>query len=75
MSKNIPEKLPPRYLSVIQASAITGLHPNTIRNKIKSGELKAVRAGSRIIRIELSELENLFTEYKAGVFGIWSTHS
>jgi|688.fasta_scaffold99556_3 excisionase family DNA binding protein len=66
------ENLPPKYVSVIQAGAITGLHPNTIRNKIKSGELKAVRAGSRIIRIELSELENLFSEYKRGEFGIWS---
>jgi excisionase family DNA binding protein len=66
------ENLPPKYVSVVQAGAITGLHPNTIRNKIKSGELKAVRAGSRIIRIELSELENLFTEYKRGEFGIWS---
>jgi excisionase family DNA binding protein len=62
----------PIYVSVIQAGALTGLHPNTIRNKIKSGELKAVRSGSRIIRIELSELKNLFTEYKGGEFGIWS---
>lgn len=66
------ENLPPKYVSVIQAGAITGLHPNTIRNKIKSGDLKAVRAGSRIIRIELSELENLFSEYKRGEFGLWS---
>ena len=66
------EKLPPKYVSIIQAGAITGLHPNTIRNKIKSGEIKAVRAGSRIIRIELSELENLFTDYRGGEFGIWS---
>jgi excisionase family DNA binding protein len=66
------ENLPPKYVSVVQAGAITGLHPNTIRNKIKSGDLKAVRVGSRIIRIELSELENLFSEYKRGEFGIWS---
>jgi excisionase family DNA binding protein len=66
------EKLPPKYVSIVQASALVGLHPNTIRNKIKSGELKAVRAGSRIIRIELSELENLFTDYRGGEFGIWS---
>ena len=69
------EKLPPRYVSIIQAGAITGLHPNTIRNKIKSGEIKAVRAGLRIIRIELSELENLFTEYREGEFGIWNIRS
>lgn len=69
------EKIPPRYVSVIQAGAITGLHPNTIRNKIKSGEIKAVRAGLRIIRIELSELENLFKEYREGEFGIWNIRS
>lgn len=69
------EQIPPRYVSVIQAGAITGLHPNTIRNKIKSGEIKAVRAGLRIIRIELSELENLFKEYREGEFGIWNQNS
>jgi excisionase family DNA binding protein len=66
------ENLPPKYVSVIQAGAITGLHPNTIRNKLKSGEIRGVRAGSRIIRIELTELDKLFTEYKRGEFGIWS---
>jgi len=69
------EQLPPKYVSIIQAGALTGLHPNTIRNKIKSGEIKAVRAGLRIIRIELSELENLFKEYREGEFGIWSKNS
>jgi excisionase family DNA binding protein len=62
----------PKYKTIKQASDITGLHPNTIRNYIHTGKIKAVRAGSRVIRIEVSEIDKLFTEYKRGEFGIWS---
>ena len=61
----------PKYLSIKQASIITGLHANTIRNYIRIGKLKAVRVGARIVRIEKSELENLFAEYVGGEFGTW----
>ena len=60
-----------KYVSIKQASTITGLHANTIRNYIRIGKLKAVRVGARIVRIEKSELENLFADYVGGEFGTW----
>jgi predicted site-specific integrase-resolvase len=69
------EQLPPKYLSIKQASEIYGLSVQTLRNYIAKGKLKVKRIDSRIIRIEISELENLFTDYRGGEFGIWSTHS
>lgn len=46
-------------------------HVNTIRNKVASGELPAVRIGARIIRVRRADLEALFTPYKSGEYGIW----
>ena len=71
MSINVPDIAQPKYLSIKEASTITGLHANTIRNYIRIGKLKAVRVGARIVRIERSELENLFAEYVGGEFGSW----
>jgi excisionase family DNA binding protein len=62
----------PKYLSIKQASIITGLHANTIRSYIRTGKLKAVRVGARIIRIEQGELENLFAQYVGGEFSVWN---
>jgi predicted site-specific integrase-resolvase len=66
------ETLPPKYISIKQASEIYGLSINTLRSYISKGKLKVKRIDSRIIRIEISELENLFTDYKGGEFGVWS---
>ena len=71
MSIITPETGQQKYISIKQASTITGLHANTIRNYIRIGKLKAVRVGARIVRIEKSELENLFAEYVGGEFGVW----
>ncbi len=71
MKTKVPDIAQPKYLSIRQASIITGLHANTIRNYIRIGKLKAVRVGARIVRIERSELENLFAEYVGGEFGSW----
>jgi len=60
-----------KYLTIKQASTITGLHANTIRSYIRIGKLKAVRVGARIVRIERSELENLFADYVGGEYGVW----
>jgi excisionase family DNA binding protein len=68
-----PEIGQQKYLSIKQASTITGLHANTIRNYIRIGKLKAVRVGARIVRIERSELDNLFAQYVGGEFGTWSS--
>ena len=71
MSVNEPNNIP-TSLSIAQAAEIKGVHKNTIRNRIKDGSLPAVRLGRNIIRINLADLEALFTPYKGGEFGIWS---
>lgn len=59
-------------LSIKQSAEIKGVHPNTIRNAIKSGKLPACRFGRNLIRIRQSDLDGLFTPYQGGEFGIWS---
>jgi excisionase family DNA binding protein len=45
MSEEISE-----YLTLMQVSKLLKVHPNTLRNWDKSGELKALRIGARKIR-------------------------
>jgi len=40
----------PEYLTLIQVSELLKVHPNTLRNWDKSGELKALRIGTRKLR-------------------------
>jgi len=62
----------PTFVTIQQGADLFGCHPNTIRNRIKDESLPAVRLGRNIIRINLADLEALFTPYKGGEFGIWS---
>jgi excisionase family DNA binding protein len=68
--KQQPE-LDAKRLTIEQAAIDAGVHKNTIRNLIKSGKLKAERIGSRIIRIQEQDLNELFTPYQGGEFGVW----
>ena len=68
--KQQPE-LDAKRLTIEQAAIDAGVHKNTIRNLIKSGKLKAERIGSRIIRIQQQDLNELFTPYEGGEFGVW----
>lgn len=40
----------PEYLTLAEVSKLLKVHPNTLRNWDKSGQLKAVRIGVRKIR-------------------------
>lgn len=53
----------PLSLSVDQAAAVLGVHPNTIRNVIKAGELAARKVG-REWRIAKADLQR-YLEGKA----------
>ena len=44
------------YYSIDEVAEILGVHRNSIRNRIKSGEIKAIKTG-RLYRIPKSELE------------------
>ena len=60
-----------KRLTTKEAAIEAGVHPNTIRNLIKTGKLKAERIGSRIIRIQEQDLDELFTPFEGGEFGVW----
>jgi excisionase family DNA binding protein len=66
---NQPEK---KYLSIMEASEYMGVHPNTIRNWIRYGNLNAGRVGLRTIRVLKTDLDQLLTRYKAGEFSKWN---
>ena len=53
---NIPQHHPEQFLTVAEAAQIARLHAQTIRSAIRSGSLKAKRAG-RLIRIPKSEFD------------------
>ena len=63
-------KLENPIYTIAQAADKLHLHPNTIRNAIARGDLKADRIG-RSIRITSENLEALFTPYAGGEFGVW----
>jgi excisionase family DNA binding protein len=43
-------------VTIKQAAESLSVHPNTIRNWIKTGKLKAIRFSSKTIRISADEL-------------------
>lgn len=45
MNKDLPE-----YLTLMQVAKLLQVHPNTLRNWDKNGQLKAVRIGVRKLR-------------------------
>jgi excisionase family DNA binding protein len=61
-----------KYLSISESAEYLGVHPNTIRNWIKLGTLKAGRVGLRTIRIQKSDLDQVLTAYRSGEFSIWN---
>ena len=48
-------------ITIKQAAELLGVHPNTIRNWISDGRLQVERIGTRIIRIDKNQLNELFT--------------
>ena len=68
----MPENNPNGLVTIKDAAARCGVHPNTIRNLILRGELRAVRIGARIVRINAEDLGVLFTNYVPGEYGTWN---
>jgi len=62
----------PTWLSITQSAELVNAHPNTIRNRVKSGQLPAMRSGRNLIRINRADLLAMFTPYQGGEFGQWS---
>ena len=45
-----------KLITIDEAAERIGVHPNTIRNWLKAGNLKGYRIGPRVIRIDETEL-------------------
>jgi excisionase family DNA binding protein len=58
-------------LSIPELCQEVGLHPNTVRGYIRSGQLPAVYLGPRMIRIRRSDIEHLLTPYQAEA-SVWT---
>lgn len=47
----------PRYASLAEAASYARIHPKTLRRRIDAGELTGYRLGSRILRVDLDEVD------------------
>lgn len=50
----------PEWLSLQQAAAFYGVSVDTLRRKIRQGQLPASRFGQRLIRVRARDLDRLF---------------
>jgi excisionase family DNA binding protein len=50
----------PEWLSLQQAAAIYGVSVDTLRRRIRHGQLPASRFGQRLIRVRTQDLDRLF---------------
>jgi excisionase family DNA binding protein len=54
-------KIPARQRISLQAAAeYAGVHVNTLRRHIASGDLPAYRFGARLLRVDMADVEALF---------------
>lgn len=57
-----------RLAAISVAAEAYGVHPRTIRRRIADGTIRGYRiAGSRAIRVDLIELDDVFLEPMGGV--------
>lgn len=49
----------PRGVSIDDAAAYLGVNPRTIRRMISSGQLTGYRVGSKLIRLDIDEVDAL----------------
>jgi len=50
----------PEWLSLQQASFVYGVSVDTLRRRIRHGQLPASRFGQRLIRVRVQDLDRLF---------------
>ena len=54
-----PSSARPRWASLEVAAEYIGVSPKTLRRRIADGEIRGYRIGSRLIRVDLAELDAL----------------
>ena len=62
-----------QLVKITTGARLVDVHPNTVRNAIYRGDLKAYRYGARAIRIDVADLLALFTPYVGGEYGVWQS--
>lgn len=58
---------PRRYASQQEAADYIGVTSRTIRQMIADGRLTGYRSGSRLVRVDLNELDEAMTPFGGGV--------
>ena len=53
-------RIEPEYVSLREAARIYAVSTYTLRRRIASGDLPAVKLGYKIIRVRVSDLDGLF---------------
>jgi excisionase family DNA binding protein len=53
-------RVEPEYVSLREAARIYAISTYTLRRRIASGDLPAVKLGYKIIRVRIADLDNLF---------------
>ena len=53
-------RVEPEYISLREAARIYAVSTYTLRRRIASGDLPAVKLGYKIIRIQIADLDRLF---------------
>ena len=60
--------LPTRhFVSIEQAASYTGLSTKTLRRRIADGTLTGYRAGPKLVRVDLNEVDAMLTPIPVGV--------
>jgi excisionase family DNA binding protein len=52
----------PEWLSLQQAAVVYGISVDTLRRRIRHGQLPASRFGQRLIRVRVTDLDRLFRD-------------
>lgn len=63
---------PGAFISLSAAADILGISVHTLRRRIAAGELPAFRTGRRIIRVRISDLEQIL--HRVPTTSSWERH-
>ena len=67
MAPTKSESIPRKWISQQQAAEYLGVTSRTIRTMIADGRLTGYRAGARLVRIDINELDAAMTPFGGGV--------
>lgn len=57
----VKQQIQPGYVSIVDAAIYLDVAPKTVRRMINRGDLRAYRLGSRVLKLKVSDLDNVLT--------------